>query len=475
MRRSASGSTRTRWSPRSEDAWRQDSVVLVEMSDLVRADAFGLLSTPEQAEAALRQALTWTDALVGRLLAAVDLDRDAVVVVSPVRARNTVLGAVAVHAPGLPAGLLTSASTRRPGFVLLADVAPTVLGLAGLPREKDMTASRFTVGRAQPLPARLDALENSTDASVFRDQVRGPVTLGYAVLLAVVLGGAAWAMTRDERLRRWRTGLAIGALTALCYVPAVFLARLFPLHEAGTAAYWGFLAVASIGAAVVIHAATRRRADDAALVALGLIVAVLVIDVLTGARLQLNSAFGYSATVGIRVAGYGNVAYAMLGRATVLVERAARAPLPGRAPRRPARLRGVGSGAGRRRGAVLGERCRRRALVGARVRGDRGPVARRPCPTHVEGDGDRGPRDRAGPRGGHRIRPVAARRRTDPPRAVGAAGRRPGPVTLRRHHRAQGRRQPRHVVVVGLAPRARRHRPVRRVPLPAGNAIGCGA
>ena len=73
----------------------------------------------------------------------------------------------------------------------------------------------------------------------------------------------------------------------------------------------------SLGAALVIRAATGRRPVGALLLALGLVVAVLVLDVVTGARLQLSGAFGYSATIGIRVAGYGNVAYAMLGAAAI--------------------------------------------------------------------------------------------------------------------------------------------------------------
>ena len=35
-----------------------------------------------------------------------------------------------------------------------------------------MTGSRFTVGRTQALATRLDTLEDSTSAAVFRDRVR---------------------------------------------------------------------------------------------------------------------------------------------------------------------------------------------------------------------------------------------------------------------------------------------------------------
>jgi hypothetical protein len=301
------------------EVWHRDSVVLVEASDLVRADAFGLIATPERAAASLRRAMRHTDALVGQLLDEVDLARDAVVVVSPTRTRGAVLSAVAVHAPGVPPGLVTSASTRRAGFVLLSDVAPTVLGLAGLPRDRDMAGSRFTVGRAQPLTARIDTLQDATDASLFRDRVRGPVTLVYTVLLAVLLGLTAWTIARERLGRRWRALLSTGALALLCYVPMVYVARLVPLHDIGTPAYWSFLVGGSLLAAATIRIVTRGRAPDAVLVALGLVVAVLVLDVVTGANLQLSSAFGYSASVGIRVAGFGNVAYAMLGAAALLV------------------------------------------------------------------------------------------------------------------------------------------------------------
>jgi hypothetical protein len=201
--------------------------------------------------------------------------------------------------------------------VLLGDVAPTILGLAGIGRDRDMTGSRFTVGTAKPLAARLDTLQESNDAALFRDRVRSPVTLGFAAALAMVLGATAWLLTRRRTGGRGRVALETLALALLCYLPVVFLARLFPLHEGGLLPYWAFLVLSSMVAAVMIRLATRR-AVDAALIALGLIVVVLVLDVLTGARLQLSSAFGYSATIGIRVAGYGNIAYALLGTAAVL-------------------------------------------------------------------------------------------------------------------------------------------------------------
>ena len=52
---------------------------------------------------------------------------------------------------------------------------------------------------------------------------------------------------------------------------------------------------------------------------LGAIVALLVGDVVTGARLQFNTVFGYSPTVAGRFAGIGNLAYSELSAAALLL------------------------------------------------------------------------------------------------------------------------------------------------------------
>ena len=92
-------------------------VVLVEGSDLERADAYKVFSTSEEWSRLRKQALAWTDTMVGRLLAGVDSSRDAVVVVGPSHPANTdALTVAAVKAPGVKPGLLQSGTTRRAGL-----------------------------------------------------------------------------------------------------------------------------------------------------------------------------------------------------------------------------------------------------------------------------------------------------------------------------------------------------------------------
>ncbi len=65
--------------------------------------------------------------------------------------------------------------------------------------------------------------------------------------------------------------------------------------------------------------ADRRRPGAGALVAVGAIVALVVVDILVGAPLQLNTTFGYSVAVAGRFTGLGNLAFALFGAATIVL------------------------------------------------------------------------------------------------------------------------------------------------------------
>jgi hypothetical protein len=111
----------------------------------------------------------------------------------------------------------------------------------------------------------------------------------------------------------------VGALASLGLLSAVLLARAVPFHEIGALAYWGWL----IGGSLVLGGLYRlARGRDALLplmLALGVIVVVLVFDVLVGTPLQFNNPLGYSPRVAGRFSGYGNLSYAALASAAVLL------------------------------------------------------------------------------------------------------------------------------------------------------------
>jgi len=302
------------------EVWAAGGVVLVEGSDLARADRYRPLVTPEHRDGLRRSALRATDDLVEALLASVDEERDAVLVVAPYHAADSVhLTVAGLRAPGVEPGLLRSASTRRTGLVTLVDVAPTILDLAGVERPGSMEGRRFeraadgaATGRERA--ANLDQIDQ---ASRYRDRMVAPVAVTFVVLQAVLWLGAAMALRRGTP--RTRRGVALAALAMLAYLPATYLAGLFDFHGAPAAAYWIFV----MGLAVAFSAITTllggHRVLDPLLLCLGLVFGLLVVDMLLGAPLQLNTVFGYSPTVGGRFAGMGNLAFGQFAGAAFLL------------------------------------------------------------------------------------------------------------------------------------------------------------
>src|SRR5262249_8274403 len=238
-----------------QTVWQPRSVVLVESSDLVREDAYRAFATPPQRDRLLTQALERTDALVGRLLREVDVQRDAVMVVGPVHpARDVHLTVAALRAPGVQPGLLRSGTTRRPGFVQLVDIAPTILDRIGLKAPDSMEGRPFEIrDEGGSAPQRRDGITDSDNAATFRDNVVGPV------LCVVTQGVLAVAALRCLARPGKRRGIALqpAALSGLGFIAAVLLARLLPFQDWGDAAYWPALVLASVALAFLYRLAGR--------------------------------------------------------------------------------------------------------------------------------------------------------------------------------------------------------------------------
>ena len=204
-------------------------------------------------------------------------------------------------------GLLISASTRRAPYVQLVDVAPTVLSLVGIATPNAMIGQpwRTTQGRLS-----IAALRDEDSKSDGQRKVTVPF---FVVLVGVQLlaGGIALA------LRRWRL-VEVVALAGTTAVGASYLANLVPWWRA-TSPLPAMLAVTAAATFVLTGIALLGKGLLArAGLACGLTAAVLAVDVITGAHLQMSSVAGYSPVVAGRFAGIGNVAFGVLAAAVLL-------------------------------------------------------------------------------------------------------------------------------------------------------------
>jgi hypothetical protein len=298
-------------------------VVLVDPGDMDRAAALADIEAPARFTVPARdRALRDTDALVGRLTA--DLPSDTLVLVVsvvPPGAEWRLTPVVATGA-GVVGGYLHSPSTKRLGLVTLTDVAPTVLDAVGADVPGALIGRPLRYHPGHPDLGRLVGLDR---AAAFRQSIYYLTILGFIVFQAVVylvVAGVLRAQARDGApLPGWAGALRVAVLAVAAFPLATYLFRAVPFAPA-----WGWPAIAvlvAIAVAIALAASrTGRRSPRRPMAPLawilGLTLAVLLVDVATGARLQLASLMGYSPETVARFYGVGNPTFAVLAATALL-------------------------------------------------------------------------------------------------------------------------------------------------------------
>lgn len=296
-------------------------VLLVDPGDLDRAQAFAELVTEEQAAAHRRTALSRFDALLPGLVSAAG--RDATVIIFGVTppAPDWHLTPLVIRGPTVePGGLAYSPSTRRPGIAALTDLAPTVLGLLGEERPSGMIGRplRAASGVGTDLDAHLARLEEVDRVASYRERIYLGTTMGYIGFQALLYLLALLVFSRVGRRGVAANALRVGVLAVAAHPVATFLHRRVPGIED-----WGWAGVVLlIGLDVCLGAAALGLGRRRSLAPIGWIaaatIAVLVVDVSTGAQMQMSSLLGYSFHSAGRFTGFGNQAFAILASTTIL-------------------------------------------------------------------------------------------------------------------------------------------------------------
>jgi len=251
------------------------------------------------------------------------------------------------------AGLLDSASTRQPGYVLGYDLTRTVVDRAA-PGTTSTATHRLDGspvrpdGAATTLEARVDALRDDALRSVVVRAAVSPfyvmfTTANIALQVVVSLGIARAGRSGSTGgyplrwLRAVRTvGLALAALPT-----ATYLANLVPWWRSAVPNLTvAAVITVTVGAVVALCLlpAVRRRPLGPLTVVTALTAVVLAVDVALGARLQLTSLMGTQALVAGRFYGFNNTAFTLFATSTVLLAASIATPLVARGRRRLAAI-----------------------------------------------------------------------------------------------------------------------------------------
>jgi hypothetical protein len=289
-------------------------VVLVDPGDLERSAAVTEIGAADWYVARTRAAaLAGGDELLGRLAAEMPAGTLLLVVSVTPPAEEWRLTPVVAAGAGVVPGYLHSPSTRRPGLVTRTDEAPTVRASLGVPVADDFAGRAL---RYNPGSADLGRLAELDRSAAWRERVWLPLTTAFiAVQVALwFVTGAALAGWTPWIRRPW---LRLAALAVAAFPLATLLLRPLPFVPGMGDA--GLVVLAALDLAVVALAWRARRRPLSPLAwILGATVAVLVLDVATGARLQLAGILGYSPQTASRFFGLGNTAFGVLAGATLL-------------------------------------------------------------------------------------------------------------------------------------------------------------
>ncbi len=325
-------------------AWARCRVMAVDVSDLIRPyiEADKLPTVNEKLNPGDRRtAVRAADTSVGAALAA--LPKDAAVLVAglsdhgPVPHLRVAMMRAGSTAPGTGPRLLGAKSTHRDDMVILPDLTATILARAGLPvpptvigveaqagggSRTGSAATGTTAGTAADTA--VDTAGTVADlraADVAGQTIRnmGGIFFTTLAILQVVFYVVAFLLLRR---RQGLGGVRVAAIALASLPVSTYLVNLTPWARTAQPTLvlvGGIIGCALLLTVVALAGPWRRGVLGPATVIAGVTAAVLLGDLLTGTTLQLNSVMGYTGVVGARYYGLGNIPFALLATAVLLV------------------------------------------------------------------------------------------------------------------------------------------------------------
>ncbi|GAA0395627.1 hypothetical protein Acor_72240 [Acrocarpospora corrugata] len=221
---------------------------------------------------------------------------------------------------------LTATSTRQDALVTITDTTATILGLLTLPTPEPVVGRTWTNnGQPPPTPETVAQLADADLASQVLRDVREPFFLTLVALQLIFYALAALVLRRRRQstATRRRTLIATQAVAVLSgAIPiSTFLAQLIPWWSATRpmpALIATILGLAAAIAALAFAGPWRRSVLGPLTTVAAVSSLALLIDVMTGSKLQVNAVTGYEPVTGGRFYGFGNMAFAVYSTGTIL-------------------------------------------------------------------------------------------------------------------------------------------------------------
>lgn len=300
-------------------------VLVVDTGDTARIDREQASSADTMVEDERGAALARFDRFAADIAGALDLRESLLIIVSPGAPAESIRGGnfltpFLAAGRGFSGGLVTSASTRRPGLVTNTDFLPTVLSFYGLSAPSSAVGAAMETSGSAVTPGGLKRLSEQVAET---RKARWPIGIiggSLAIVLSIVSvlcwlsasGRLAWP-ARPGRLAR----VIAPASVVLLAAPLSFVvASAFTYHGYAFPALFCPAFSLAVGLSAWWLSRVRRRLDPVVVVAL-LTVAVIIADQFAGGRLMLLPLLGSGGLEGLRFYGLTNIMVGVLVAMTV--------------------------------------------------------------------------------------------------------------------------------------------------------------
>jgi len=248
-------------------------------------------------------------------------DTDLLVVVTAAsgsNGRSQRLGFVMIRGAVYSSGLLTSASTHRPGLVTAEDAIGSATEMLGF--DADTSAHMIEDGRT---PAERSAHLSEMDSSVAAaERMRIPLFITYTSVMVVLLC-IGWFLAEryrgGKRFAYWSLVLRRAILFGLSLPAGATLAFAVDRYPTQVMRIVSLMLAASGFVWIIAEFAWHRWRTAGALGLVGTVTAIVFgVDQLLGAPLSLSGIFSYSPIAAFRFYGIGNEGAAILVGAAIV-------------------------------------------------------------------------------------------------------------------------------------------------------------
>lgn len=281
--------------------------IVIDTGDTSRAAAYSSRTKEAVYKKYKSLALVELDEFIGNLILSYGFENTLYIIAAPTPAPESKpreeLTPVIIFGDGFSKGLLTSATTRRNGIITLVDLAPTIVNQfnsnIGLPKE--MTGSMIRYVKSNINFQKLQSINKYT---ILIDELRPAFVFAFIALQVITFifaGLVLWTGAYDN----WIFKSARILLLSVMVVPVSFLLTGLLATEAAIIPF----VVILLTTVVILTTASILLFKDKLVSILAISIAtylMIVIDVLFGAKLNMNTILGYSPIIAGRFYGIGN-------------------------------------------------------------------------------------------------------------------------------------------------------------------------